>query len=115
MPTPACTVPDAVVGAADRLHRVVFAYDSGVLINKCSKCGGMFLQRGELNQVAKFLERMLAPKFTSNAKNYSRNALHHFDRLIGLICSKGVFLSVFAFLSRSRLYSTGAPSGHQHS
>jgi len=58
----------------------------------------MFLQRGELNQIAEFLERVSAPKFTSNAKNYSRNALHHFDWLIGLICSKGVSLSAFAFL-----------------
>jgi len=56
LPRPACPSCSGLLDAAE------FAYCSQILIDRCAKCRGIWLDRGELNALTQFLQRETRPR-----------------------------------------------------
>ena len=52
--------------------------DSGVVINKCEQCGGVWLDNNELQKILKYLETVV---ITETASDYTKEAWEHFKEI----------------------------------
>jgi Zn-finger nucleic acid-binding protein len=83
-----------------------FAYDSGVLVNECPACRGVFLQKGEFEQIAAFKAKLAAAAMES-ARYATRPPVEQPERLLELIQSKKLFVSAIVVLLCLAMAITG--------
>lgn len=84
-----------------------FAYDSGVLINECPACRGVFLQRGEFEEIAAFKARLAEVARQRGQFTKMLPPVEQPDRFSEWITSKPLFLSTFVVLLCLAMAITG--------
>ena len=85
LPCPHCQEPMSVVN---------YAHDSGVFINKCQECAGVWLREGQLEQIASYRQGTPAEKALAASMGADFRRQRRWDTLRGAIRSRRLVVLV---------------------
>jgi len=86
---------------------VNYAYDSGVFINKCQTCSGVWLAEGQLERIVSYRAGTPATKALANAMAAEICVANRWQRLRGIIRSRSLSSIVAVIYLLVALFATG--------
>jgi Zn-finger nucleic acid-binding protein len=85
-------------GCAGAMTKLNYAYNSNVIVDMCEPCGGVWLDRGEIEKIASFLKNCGMPERIKQEFEEIRTLYDHHDRQEALGLLREMIVWILSFL-----------------
>lgn len=85
-------------GCARDMRKLNYAYNSNVIVDVCGTCGGVWLDRGEIEKIASFLKNCGMPQRLKQEFDEIRTIYDHHERKEALELLREMIAWILSFL-----------------